>query len=125
MSPANQNFIDLRTRAEFLELCDDHEGAAALRARSFEVAREIDLTCYAYQLLWRNRVEEAIELLEFGAARHPDSWNLWHSLGEAFAQFGDVSRAAECYDRALERVEDDRGRLQIERSVSQLVVLAS
>ena len=46
------DFIELRVRAEFLELCGDSETAEKLRLRSLEVAREVDLTCYSYQ---RNR----------------------------------------------------------------------
>ena len=100
MTPVKPDFLDLRTRAELLDLCDDHDGAEALRGRSLEMAREVDLTCYAYQLMWRNRTKEAIELLELNVSRHPDSWNAWDSLGDAYAQDGDSRRATECRSRA-------------------------
>ena len=88
------DFIDLRTRAEFLEICGDNPGAERLRTQSLEVGREVDLTCYAYQLLWRDKIDEAIDILEVNAASHPDSWNVRHSLGEAYEMLGDYHSAA-------------------------------
>ncbi len=83
------DFIDLRTRAELLELCGDQPGADRLRTLSLEIAREVDLTCYAYQLLWRDKIMDAIDILERNAATHPESWNAHHSLGEALEMHGD------------------------------------
>ncbi|HUP44871.1 MAG TPA: hypothetical protein VM779_05100 [Thermoanaerobaculia bacterium] len=120
-----RDFIDLRIRAEVLELCDDHDGAEKLRALSLEIAREVDLTCYGYQLLWRNRVNEAIRLLEYNASKHPDSWNAWDSLGEAFSHGGDLRRAVECYGHASRLVEDEQERLRIECTLRDLVALGA
>ena len=115
------DFIELRIRAEFLELCGDPETAENLRQRSLEVAREVDLTCYSYQLMWRNLVDQAIDLLERAAARFPDSWNAWDTLGEAYVQRGDVTRAIESYRRAAVLVDDEDHRRRIDRLIRRLV----
>lgn len=125
MVPVNHDFLDLRTRAELLELCDDPEGAKRLRELSLEVAREVDLVCYGYQLLWRNRAPDAIDLLERNAARNPDSWNAWDSLGDAYAEHGDIRRAAECYGNASRLVNDEQDRLRIERSLREMIALGT
>lgn len=104
------DFLDLRTRAELLEICGDAEGAERLRNLSLEVAREVDLTCYAYQLMWRNKIDEAIDLLERNAAAHPDSWNVRHSLGEAFEALGDF-HSAEIHYRAAASLAGDEDTL--------------
>ncbi|HSP14215.1 MAG TPA: hypothetical protein VLV78_05630 [Thermoanaerobaculia bacterium] len=91
------DFIDLRTRAELFEICGDHEGAERLRDLSLQIGREVDLTCYAYQLLWRGRIDDAIDMLERNAAVHPDSANVRHSLGEAYEALGDFDSAAMHY----------------------------
>src|SRR4029079_10118868 len=91
---ALMDFIDLRTRAELLELCGDVPGAERLRTLSLEIDREVDLTCYAYQLLWRDKIEDAIDILERNASAHPESWNVQHSLGEAYELLGDYRSAA-------------------------------
>ncbi len=114
------DFIDLRTRAELLEICGDEEGAKRLRDLSLEVGREVDLTCYAYQLLWRNRIDEAIELLEHNAAVHPDSWNVRHSLGEAYETLGDYYTAAMNFRMALALTDDDERLSQIGSSLQRI-----
>lgn len=125
MVPVNHDFLDLRTRAELLELCDDLDGANKLREQSLEVAREVDLVCYGYQLLWRNRAGDAIDLLERNAARNPDSWNAWDSLGDACAQQGDIRRAAECYGRASQLVRDDEEHRRIEHNLRDMIALGA
>lgn len=115
-----QDFIELRVRAEYLDLCGEEEAAERLRSVSLAVAREVDLTCYAYQLLWRGRIDEAIDLLRHNAAAHPDSWNVYHSLGEAYEQKGDLVAAIENYEAALRRVTDHDIRELIERRLSTL-----
>ena len=121
----NQDFFDLRMRADVLEMCDDLPGANRLRAISLEIAREIDLICYGYQLLWRNRPLDAIEILERNAASNPESWNAWDTLGEAYAQYGDVRRAAECYMHASRLVAGEQDRLRIERHLRDLTALGA
>ena len=101
------DFVDLRTRAELLELCGDADGAERLRNLSLQIAREVDLTCYAYQLLWRNKLDDAIEILERAAAAHPDSWNVRHSLGEAYELLGDYYSAAMNFRMAAALTDDD------------------
>jgi Flp pilus assembly protein TadD len=101
------DFLDLRTRAELLDICGDKTGAERLRKLSLDIAREVDLTCYAYQLIWRNKIDDAIEMLEVNAAAHPDSWNVRHSLGEAFETLGDFYSAAMNYRAAASLVDDD------------------
>ncbi len=114
------DFIDLRTRAELLDLCGDEEGAKQLRNLSLEVGREVDLTCYAYQLMWRNRIDDAIDLLERNAAAHPDSWNVRHSLGEAYETLGDYYTAAMHYRMALALTEEDDHLSQIGSSLQRI-----
>ncbi len=119
-SRSNPDFVDLRTRAELLELCGDAEGAERLRRISLEVGREVDLTCYAYQLLWRERIADAIDLLERNAAGHPESWNVRHSLGEAYEMLGDYESAAANFRRALALTDDAEKAGLIERSLHRV-----
>ncbi len=55
-----------------------------------------------YFLLARKRVEEAIELFELNAEDHPDSWNAYDSLGEAYMVKGDKELAVKYYRKSLE-----------------------
>lgn len=114
------DFIGLRTRAEFLELCGDAEEAERLRSVSMEIAREVDLTCYAYQLMWRNRHRDAIEILERNAADHPGSWNVYDSLGEAYEQCGDADQALANYMLAAALAPDGEDEQRMEAKIERL-----
>ncbi len=114
------DFLDLRNRAELLEICGDTEGAERLRRKSLEVAREVDLTCYAYQLIWRNKVDEAIDLLEHNAQKNPHSWNVRHSLGEAFESLGDFHSAAMNYRAAADLADDDDTLTRLTRELARV-----
>ncbi|MGZ4809725.1 MAG: tetratricopeptide repeat protein [Thermoanaerobaculia bacterium] len=113
MSASKYDFLDLRTRAEFLDLCGDSDRAEELRQLSVEVGREVDLNCYAYQLLWRGKIEAAFDLLYYNVEMHPHSWNVYDSLAEAYAMIGDTESAAEHYSRALLLVRAPEQRLRI------------
>jgi tetratricopeptide (TPR) repeat protein len=115
------DFIDLRTRAELLEICGDSEGAERLRNLSLEIAREVDLTVYAYQLLWRNKVDDAIELLERNVSAHPESWNVRHSLGEAYEALGDYASAAMNFRKAQSLTDDVSSIAHIEQSLRRVI----
>lgn len=119
------DFIDLRTRAEFLALCGDADAARRLEQQALDVAREIDLVCYAYQLLWRARIDDALDLLRYAVSTHPDSWNAHHSLAEAFEHKGEFAMAIAHYREALNRVDDDNQRRIIERRLVSLTDLAT
>ena len=114
------DFLDLRNRAELLEICGDDEGALRLRKRSLEIGREVDLTCYAYQLMWRNKIDQAIELLEHNATRFPYSSNVRHSLGEAFESLGDFGSAAANYRAAAELTDDDDTLTRLARELERV-----
>lgn len=114
------DFIDLRTRAELLELCGDVSGAERLRTLSLQIAREVDLICYAYQLLWRSKLDDAIEILEGAAAAHPGSWNVRHSLGEAYEALGDDYSATMNFRMAAALTEDEGSLALIETSLARV-----
>jgi len=113
VSSSKSDFLDLRTRAEFLDLCGDSDRAEELRQLSVEVGREVDLNCYAYQLLWRGKIEAAFDPLYHNVETHPTSWNVYDSLAVAYAMMGDTESASEHYSRALLLVRDPEQRLRI------------
>jgi tetratricopeptide (TPR) repeat protein len=125
LNSSKYDFIELRTRAEFLDLCGDSGRADELRELSVEVGREVDLNCYAYQLLWRGQIGSAFELLHRNAELHPDSWNVYDSLAEAYAMIGDSEGAIDQYGRALWLVRDPEQKRRIRELLLDLRGVAS
>ena len=102
----NENFGNLRLKATLLEKTGDTTNAAQLRRRAFELATEADMNVYGYQLLGEGKVDSAIVVFRKNVKDYPKSWNVYDSLGEAYALKGDKRRAAEQYGKAREMTKD-------------------
>jgi tetratricopeptide (TPR) repeat protein len=102
----NENFTNLRLKATLLEKMGDATNAAQLRRRSFELAAEPDINAYGYQLLGAGKVDSAIVVFRKNVKDYPRSWNVYDSLGEAYAKKGDKRRAVEQYNKASEMTKD-------------------
>lgn len=111
-----ETYGGLRTKAALLEKEGDAKGAETLRVRALAVATEVEVNQAGYMLLGQNKVDEAIALFQRNVAAHPDSWNAYDSLAEAYAFKGDKAQAAANYKKALDKVkaEDQRARIQEE-----------
>jgi tetratricopeptide (TPR) repeat protein len=99
-------FQNLRTKASFLEKKGDTKAAGELRARAMKLATEGDINNVAYQLLAEKKYDEAIALFKKNVQDHPDSLNVYDSLGEALALTGDKKGAIENYSKALSMSTD-------------------
>jgi tetratricopeptide (TPR) repeat protein len=97
----NENFNNLRLKATLLDKLGDTVNAATLRQRSLEIATEPDMNNYGYQLLGAGKVDSAIVVFRKNVKDYPKSWNVYDSLGEAYALKGDKKKARENYDKAL------------------------
>jgi len=89
----------------------DEGGAAAGVARYRELVAtndtgvffdENEFNLLGYRLLGQGQVEAAIAVFQINVERYPDSWNVYDSLGEAYAAKGSTERAIELYRRSLE-----------------------
>jgi CubicO group peptidase (beta-lactamase class C family) len=73
------------------------------RARpSTESITEDQMNRCGLDLLRMGRVEDAIEVLKQNVADHPESFNVYDSLGEAYAVHGDRDLAIRNYERSIE-----------------------
>jgi Flp pilus assembly protein TadD len=103
-----KTFPNLRTKALLLEKKGDAKTAAALRAEALPLATEADVNNLGYQLLGDNKTAEALEMFRKNTKDHPQSWNVWDSLGEGLEKAGDVKGARENYQKALGMAPEDQ-----------------
>jgi tetratricopeptide (TPR) repeat protein len=97
----NENFGNLRLKATLLEKLGDAANAGSLRRRAFEIATEPDMNNYGYELLGAGKVDSAIVVFRKNVKDYPESWNVYDSLGEAYAVKGDKKKARDNYNKAL------------------------
>jgi tetratricopeptide (TPR) repeat protein len=111
-----ETFGALRIKAALLEKKGDAKGAETLRAKALTLASEAELNNQGYALLAQNKLDEAIGLFQRNVKEHPESWNAYDSLAEAYALKGDKAKATANYQKAFDLVkqEDQRTRIQDE-----------
>ena len=76
---------------------------AGRQARPSEPAiDEETMNRIGYVLLRGKKVTDAIEVFKQNVSDHPDSWNVFDSVGEAYAADGNTSLAIQAYERSLQ-----------------------
>ncbi|MGZ3406736.1 MAG: DUF2911 domain-containing protein [Polyangia bacterium] len=113
-------FRALRVRAAVAEKKGDTKKAEALRAQAMSIATENDLNLFGYNLMQQKKLDEAIAIFQRNVKEHPQSWNTYDSLAEAYVNKGDKSGAVENYTRALSMVKDDANKKRITDTLAKL-----
>jgi len=67
----------------------------------YDFGNETELTLYGYSFLWGNNLAEAIAIFELVISEFPNSANAFDSMGEAYLQAKDSSKALLFYEKAL------------------------
>ena len=107
------NFYNMTVKAELLTLKGQTQEGDKLLESAVEAGTEEELNAYGYQLMNRDRLDEAIEIFEINIKKFPDSWNVYDSLGEALANKGDTKGAREYYEKALTMApEEEKARIE-------------
>ena len=115
-----ETFAGLRTKAALLEKKGDAKGAESLRTQALTVASEAEVNQQGYALLGQNKVDEAITLFQRNVKDHPDSWNVYDSLAEAYALKGDKAKAISNYQKAFDMVKQEDQRTRIQEELAKL-----
>lgn len=63
---------------------------------------EMTLNNAGYTFLAANKVDEAIQVFELNTKLFPDSYNVWDSLGEAYAKAGKKDLAIQNYEKSIQ-----------------------
>lgn len=68
---------------------------------------EYHLNVLAYQLLWKKRIREAIDIFKLNVEAYPEASNPYDSLGDAYMVNGDMELAIKNYKKSLELNPDN------------------
>jgi len=110
----NENFTNLRVKAALLGQRGDQAGAEAAARRSLAIATEAEMNTYGYLLMGQGKIDSAIVVFRKNVKDYPKSWNVYDSLGEAYAAKGEKKLAAENYSKALAMTRDSNQKKRIE-----------
>jgi tetratricopeptide (TPR) repeat protein len=115
-----EHFRSLRASAAIAEKKGDAKKAEALRAKALSIAAEGELNQFGYALLGQKKYDEAISVFRHNVEQHPQSWNAYDSLAEAYLNKGDKSAALDNYTRALALVKEPANKKRIAETVARL-----
>ena len=95
---------------ELIEAGDPEAAKVLLAEASSEALGEAALNRLGYSYLYRREdAGKAVQVFKLNVERHPESWNVWDSLGEGQKAAGDVAAAIRSYERSLELNPDNTG----------------
>lgn len=114
------NFSNQMVKAGILDKLGRSDEAAEMRAAVLDSATEVQRNALGYQTMGAGDIDGAIEIFQMNVDRHPDSWNTYDSLAEAYANKGDNAKAVELYSKALEMTEDENQKIRIRATLDRL-----
>ena len=72
------------------------------------VAGENTLIFLAYSLVFEQKLQDAIKIMEYAVKEYPKYWNAYDTLGEIYLHSGDKVHAIENYEKSLELNPDNQ-----------------
>lgn len=97
----NKTFNTLNTKSGLLKAKGQTTDADKVMNEASNIATENDLNLYAYNLMKGGQQDKAIEIFILNTKKHPESANVWDSLGEAYALKGDKQNAITNFKKSL------------------------
>ena len=97
----NRNFATLSLQSNLLKQTGKTDEADKLMSDAIQVSTENELNLYGYQLMNQGHIDKAIEVFTLNTKRHPESANVWDSLGEGYVNKGDKQNAIANFKKSL------------------------
>lgn len=104
----DENGQNLGLKVQLLQQLERPEEARQTLGRALEVSNEAQTNQLGYVFLFAGDHDTAIEVFQKNVDAHPESWNTYDSLGEAYAAKGETARARELYSKALSMAPEDQ-----------------
>ena len=107
----DENFTNVAAKGQLLRLMNNTKAAdsAAKRVLTLaETASENSVNLFGYELMNEKDMPTALEIFKMNLKKHPDSWNAYDSMGEAYGKAGDNKLSLSNYKTALSKAPDDQ-----------------
>ncbi len=114
------NFTNLNLKSEIVKRKGNTAEAQKIKNKALEMATEAELNNWGYEVMNSGDIPKAIDIFKMNVKRYPDSWNVYDSLGEAYANNGDYKPALENYTKAHNMVTGDTQKQRINDIIKNL-----
>jgi Protein of unknown function (DUF2911) len=117
LQPTGSNLI---TKSILLEKTGRKDEPAQFLKKGIDFASEAELNNFGYFfLLQQKEIDKAIEIFKINIDKHPDSWNVYDSLAEAYGNKGDKENAVKNYKLASAKAPANQ-KQRIEKAIENL-----
>ena len=117
-----ENFTTLQTKAQLLEKLGKSEEAEATiqQALNHPTTTPLQLHAYGRQLLSQGKKEDAIEIFELNAEKHPDTWPVNVGLARGYSAAGSYKKALKYAKLAHEEAPDQLNKDNLQAAIEKL-----
>ncbi len=107
----DENFTNVAAKGQLLHLMGNTKAADSAARQVLTLAgtaSETSVNQFGYELMTENDMPTALEIFKINLKKHPDSWNAYDSMGEAYGKAGDNKQSLSNYKTALSKAPDDQ-----------------
>ena len=112
----DENYTNVAAKAQLLVLMGNAKDADEEKKKIMKLldqAGENQVNLFGYELMNENDMPTALEVFKMNIKKHPDSWNVYDSIGEAYGKSGDKKQSLSNYKTALSKApSDQKARIQ-------------
>jgi cyclase len=91
---------------------EEHDRLKATQADAYDFG-EAQLNMLGYQLLFRQRIDDAAEIFKLNVREYPEAFNAYDSYGEVLLIKGDTAQAIINYEKSLELNSENANAAQV------------
>ena len=105
-----ENYTNVAAKAQLQALMGNTAAAETKKKVMglLETASETQANVFGYELMGEGDIKTAVEVFKMNVKKHPDSWNVYDSMGEAYNAAGDRKQSVASYKTALSKAPDDQ-----------------
>ena len=102
-----------------LEKLNKEVEAEKIKKNAFVNSTEEELNLFGYEMLNKNKINEALEIFKLNKERYPNSWNCFDSYADALIKNDNKEEAIANYKKALELAPEDQ-KERIRKTIEQV-----
>ncbi|MEL6536187.1 MAG: DUF2911 domain-containing protein [Bacteroidota bacterium] len=88
--------------------------------QAMEMGNPFQIHQYGRQLITQGKADQALEVFEYNAKKHPDTWPVNYGLGRGYSALGKYKKAIDYLEKALENAPNEPNRQAIQANIDKL-----
>lgn len=116
----NKNFSNLSLKAQLLTKTSKEAEADEIIEEAKNIATVFELHQYGRSLIAQGDADKAMDIFEFNAQKHPNTWPIHVGLGRGYSAKGDYKKAIKEFEMALENAPDELNKNSLTSMIQRL-----